>query len=116
MKQNKTELLQVRMTPEQKDTISKNARIHGISMGEFMRSVALGYKIVPLIDRDSVSDIRREAANLGRLGGLLKGLLTATKNDDAIDKGEIRMVLKQIEAAEREMRKIMITARKKISG
>ena len=70
-------------------------------MSEFCKRVALGHTVQSKQDMQAVRELLRINADLGRLGGLLKLWLT---NDDDGFEGDIRAVLKKIEATQDELR------------
>jgi hypothetical protein len=60
-----TEVLRLRLTPEEKQRIRDEAQLAGLTMSEFLRRRALGRTVLASVDMTLVRELRR-------LGGLLK--------------------------------------------
>lgn len=72
----KTKLIQVRATPEEKIELKGRSEAFGISVGELCRRAIFGVKIKSKTDQDAIQELAATRADLGRLGGLLKGWLS----------------------------------------
>lgn len=66
----------------ERDAIEKNAGSAGLSVSRFLRAVGIGYRVANRIDQAAVKNLSRVSADLGRMGGLLKALMT---NDERFD-------------------------------
>lgn len=105
----KSELIQVRATPEEKAAIVKQANAFGISVGELCRMMI--FKSRPpkaILDQGAITELARLRGDLGRVGGLLKGWLAGAFVETAglPDKGEVprvRDLLQQIEDRQKEI-------------
>jgi hypothetical protein len=75
-------LVKVYVKPEEKAWIAANARAGRLSMSAYARTMALGGNPVHTLDLDEMNKLLKISADLGRLGGLLKMLLT---NDERLD-------------------------------
>lgn len=64
--------LRVPVLPAQKLTIEKHARAAGLSVAAFLRQRGLYEETTAAFDQQAVLELVRVAADLGRLGGLLK--------------------------------------------
>ena len=98
--------LQVRVRPDEKEHIEKSAALANMSTGAFMRSVSLGVEIRSKIDQQAVIDLAKVAGNQGRLGGILKKIITLAENT-SVHPSEIRPTLRKIEIAQEEIRQII---------
>jgi hypothetical protein len=103
--------LKVYCLSEEKEQIKRQADAAGMSVAAYLRALGLGYEIQGILDYQSVDDLARVNADLGRLGGLLKLWLT---NDERIMKfGPVRVraiilhVLAKIGRNQDELRKII---------
>lgn len=113
----KTELIQVRATPEEKAMLKARAAAFGVSMGELCRRVMFATKPKAKTDQVAVAALSDARAEMGREGGLLKGWLSgAFPNAPALtpdDRIELRALLKKIDSGQDKMvelaRKIMET-------
>ncbi len=72
----------VYVTPEEKTRIAANARASRLSMSAYARALALGERPPAAVDMDAVKKLIKVSADIGRLGGLLKMLLT---NDERLE-------------------------------
>jgi hypothetical protein len=97
----KTKLIQVRATPEEKVQLKARADAFGVSMGELCRRTIFGTKSKSLVDQDAIQELASTRADLGRLGGLLKGWLAGSfpaAPRPGIE--QVRALLKQIEVSQ----------------
>lgn len=74
----KTKLIQVRASPAEKASLKQRAAAFDVSMGELCRLAI--FKAVPKskVDQDAIQELAATRADLGRLGGLLKGYLAGS--------------------------------------
>lgn len=63
-------------TTEEKDQIKKLARYCGLSVSTYARKVSMGYRPKSHVDLEQMKTLFQLHADLGRVGGLLKWLLT----------------------------------------
>lgn len=98
----KTKLIQVRATPDEKEILKSRAAAFGISVGELCRQAIFGMKAKPRVDKEAIQALNIARADLGRVGGLLKGWLGPREFPDAPYRGteDARDLLRQIEAAQ----------------
>ena len=66
----------VRVFPEEQAIIANNAKMAGLSVPEFLRRLGLGANIKPVIDPVIGRQIIKHAGEIGKVGGLLKMLLS----------------------------------------
>jgi hypothetical protein len=74
--------IKVYMTPEEKTRIVANAGACGMSLSAYLRTLAAGHVPTPRVDLSGLAEVFRIHADLGRLGGLLKMLLS---NDERLN-------------------------------
>lgn len=82
MKTAKGVVIKVYGTPEEKACIVANAAACGRSVSAYVRILATGHTPTPRADLSGLAEVFRIHADLGRLGGLLKMLLT---NDERLN-------------------------------
>jgi hypothetical protein len=78
----KTVVVKVYVTPEEKARIAANAAACGRSVSAYARVLAAGYEPKPRVDLSGMAEVFKLHADLGRLGGLMKMLLT---NDERLN-------------------------------
>lgn len=97
----KTELIQVRATPAEKEQLQAHANAFGISMGELCRRAIFGVKPKSRVDQNAIQELAVSRADLGRVGGLLKGWLAGSfPAAPRPDIDQVRALLKQLEASQ----------------
>jgi hypothetical protein len=89
-RRRRTELLQVRVSEDELRTIMDHAASCGITSAEYLRRLGTGYTPASKLDQITVRDLCKVAADMGRLGGLLKLWISVkrgeeTSNRDSID-------------------------------
>ena len=75
---NKTELVQVRCTPEEKSALRNRATDFGVSVGELCRRSIFSSLPKSRVDQKAIQELANLRADLGRMGGLLKGWLAGS--------------------------------------
>jgi len=85
-----------RCTLAEKEQIKANAKECNLQVGYFVRQLALGFKPQSLNLVQERITLRNHAADLGRLGGLLKLLLTDKTTSKAIGIKKINHLLQRI--------------------
>lgn len=111
----KTKLIQVRATPDEKTDLKARAIAFGISVGELCRRAILGATLKSQTDQNAILELAATRADLGRLGGLLKGWLAgafAQAAPGARTHTEVVALLREIEAAQKKV----IEAVNKVGG
>lgn len=99
-----TVTIQVRATPEEKLLLKARADAFGISVGELVRQTIFKTKPKSITDLEAIQALATARANLGRLGGLLKGWLGGSfPNSSSPDQMPIRALLHKIEIAQAEI-------------
>lgn len=77
-KQRRRDLSAIRVycTPEEKESIKEMASQAGLPVSEYLRRLGLLYRPTSVMDYQKVDDLLKVAADMGRLGGLLKWWLS----------------------------------------
>lgn len=70
----------IRLSPEELKEIELNAKSCGLTKADYLRKIGAGYSPKGVIDQLAVNELIKVAGDLGRLGGLLKLLLTEREN------------------------------------
>ncbi len=89
--------------PDEYEQIVTNARLANMSLSMFLRQVAIGMQPKATIDQRVIGDMGKIAADLNRLGGLLKLWLTDETRRIGQEQ-DIRQTLTQIESFVDELR------------
>ncbi len=111
----KTELVQVRCTPEEKEKLKAHAAVFGISVGELCRESIFGTKPKSVTDKNAVAELASTRADQGRLGGLLKGWLVGVFESGSPTQEmvpDIKKLLKKVD----ETQDLIIEGVKKVLG
>lgn len=111
----KTELVQVRCTPDEKVALKDRASKFGVSVGELCRRAIFGSIPKSISDQHAISELAESRADLGRLGGLLKGWLAGSFSQPVPDlqhRVEVIPLLRKIEDAQQNM----IDVAKEVAG
>lgn len=100
----KTKLVQVRATPAEKEALRDRAAAFGISVGELCRQAIFASTPRAKTDQAAISALATARADLGRVGGLLKGWLAGSFPNAPTplkqEVVEVRKILAQLEAAQ----------------
>lgn len=108
-----TVTIQVRATPQEKLVLKSRATAFGISVGELIRQTIFRTQPKSKTDLEAIQALAFARADLGRLGGLLKGWLGGSfPNSLPSDSIQIRTLLHDIEAAQI----MVLDAVKKLAG
>ena len=100
----KTELIQVRASPEEKAKLKDKADKFGISVGELCRETIFNAIPNSKTDQAAIAELALSRADLGRLGGLLKGWLAGSfAIPPPLNPEEVRALLKEIESSQFEV-------------
>jgi hypothetical protein len=92
-KQNLTEIVNFRLTPDEKKRLERDAYSAGMSVSKYVRKRFLGQSVVSHADRLAIGE-------LSKLGGLLKHLY----NRGAVSSSDIRETINELQAAAIELR------------
>ena len=102
----KTKLIQVRCTPDEKAVLQARAAAFGVSMGELCRETIFGTKPKSKTDKEAITELAAVRGDLGRLGGLLKGWLSGAFDKEApgpATRTDGVALLREIEAAQKRV-------------
>ena len=111
----KTELIQVRATPFEKAKLKSRAAAFDVSVGELCRQAIFGSVPKSKTDQDARRELAATRADLGRLGGLLKGWLSGSFEQGAPvakTQADVVKMLRDIEAAQ----ELVVSSVKKLAG
>lgn len=93
--------IQVRATPSEKAMLKARADAFCISVGELVRETIFNTKPKSKTDLEAIQALAVTRADLGRVGGLLKGWLSGSFQDSPTpNQAEVRVLLHEIEAAQ----------------
>lgn len=92
----------VYLTPEEHAEIAASAARAGISLSKFAKLVCTGVSVPSLEHKQAVLNILKTRADLGRLGGLLKQALSEGIGPEH----DLRRLLREIEAGQRELKNV----------
>ena len=104
----RTKMIPVRATPEEKQALKDRAYDSGMPLSEFLRRAGLGKKISSVVDSRAVVGVNNSVVELRKIGGLLKlwlakrGAFEASDVEE-VDPREIRAILRDLRAAEMEL-------------
>ncbi|OTP72165.1 plasmid mobilization protein [Caballeronia sordidicola] len=105
----KTKLIAIRATPEEKAIIQAQADAFGISIGELCRTMIFRSKPPKaVLDQSAIGELAKTRADLGRVGGLLKGWLAGSFEETAglplkTDVPTIRKLIREIEESQADI-------------
>jgi hypothetical protein len=111
----KTEVIQVRATPQEKAELKSRASEFGVSVGELCRRAIFSSVPKSLADQNAIHELAVLRADLGRMGGLFKGWLVGSFSQPVPTlktSGDVIRLLREIEAAQ----KLVVEAVNKVSG
>jgi hypothetical protein len=98
----KTRVVGVRATPGEHAKLKARADAFGISMGQLCRDTLFGSQPKSKVDQNAIAELAACRADLGRLGGLMKGWLAGSfpSAPRPPDINQVRALLKQIQEGE----------------
>jgi len=111
----KTKLVQVRCTPDEKVELKARAAEFRMSVGELCRRAIFGAIPKSKTDQNAIQELSVLRADLGRLGGLLKGWLAGSFSQASPSlktHSDVVRLLREIEAAQKQV----VGAVHKVSG
>ncbi|MBF0482865.1 MAG: pirin [Desulfovibrionaceae bacterium] len=86
------------------DQVAVNAKRAGLSISTFVKRVCLGQPVPNLEKQRGRLELLKINGDLGRLGGLFKLCLTNKEAKTTELHSEVRRILREIEARQRELR------------
>ena len=99
----RTRRLLVTLSEAEHAGIKANAKVVGMSMSKYLRRVGLGYAPKSVIDAQHIREVIRARGDLGRVGGLLK-LLLSERPSEGVEIGEIRGLVGELASVSDEIR------------
>ncbi|WP_428561463.1 MAG: plasmid mobilization protein [Solidesulfovibrio sp. DCME] len=101
---SKKTVLKTYLTPEEYGKIIESADRTGLSLSTFAKRVCLGLPVPSLENQMARRELLKVNADLGRLGGLFKLCLSEKEGPLVSLHQEVRRVLREIEARQREVK------------
>jgi len=101
-------VLKTYLTPEEYKIIQEHADRAGLSLSTFAKRVCLGQPTPSLEKQHLRRDLLKINADLGRLGGLFKLCLSEKDTPIQALQMEVRRVLREIEARQRELKAAIV--------
>ena len=101
--------LKVFVTDDERAYILESAAIAGLSVSMYLRVAGMHGRPNSVLDLQAVRDLQKVNADLGRLGGLLK-LWLSERTGQGAPAVDVRGILRQVEAAQPEFRRLMLKA------
>lgn len=103
--------LKVYCLEAERDAIERNADQAGLSVSHYLRNVGAGYVVSSCLDQRAIKDVARVNADLGRIGGLLKALLTSDERFDGFSGLQLQQLTKvtvqEIFETQRQLRRMV---------
>jgi len=99
--------LRVPVLPDEEIEIKANAARAGLSIAEYLRRLGLGYQLTTTIDQQSILELSKINADLGRLGGLLKLWLSNDERLTHIGPQTMTILLERIKATQAAMLEVV---------
>lgn len=103
----KKNALKVYLAPDEFEQIIASSERAGLSMSTFAKRVCLGAPVPSLESEKFRNELRKAIADLGRLGGLFKLWLSTPDAPAPELQPEVRRILREIEARQREIRTVV---------
>jgi len=102
MKSNKTIIVSVRLSPEEKKLVNDLAESVSVSPATFMRNAALNIKVTSKVDLETLRQIRMSRDNFVRVGNLMKLLITNKEKTEGIE-SKIEALIDELSQAKSEV-------------
>lgn len=97
--------LRVWVAPEEKEQIQTNAESCSLSCSAYLRQLGLGYIPASKLDATAMRELAKVNGDMGRLGGLLKMMLTNQERRTPETEATLERLLGEIEAVQKELLK-----------
>lgn len=95
--------LRVWVTPEEKAVIDQHAESTCMSCSAYLRQLGLGYIPASKLDTKAVLHLAKVNGDMGRLGGLLKMMLTNQERRTPETERALERLLGEIEVTQQEL-------------
>jgi hypothetical protein len=107
-------MLSVWALPEEKEIVDGRARGYGLSTSSYLLRLGMGNEPQSTLDQEAVQTLAKLNGDQGRLGGLLKLLLT---NEDKLRRAGNRAALvAQIESVLSDVKQVQERIRARVNG
>lgn len=97
--------LRVWVAPEEKEQIQTHAESCNLSCSAYLRQLGLGYIPASKLDSAAMRQLAKVNGDMGRLGGLLKMMLTNQERRTPDTEAALERLLGEIEVAQKELLK-----------
>ena len=98
--------LKIYVTEEERGAIGTRAKGCGLVVSDYLRAVGLGHEPRSVFAHEAVMALAKVNADQGRLGGLLK-LWLSDRPGQGASTVDVRRLLREIEAAQADLRKLV---------
>lgn len=88
--------LKIWALPAESVAIKANAAKAGLPVSAYLRTLGLNHTPKTILDADAVMELAKVNGDLGRLGGLLKMLLTNDERMKSLGKDQVNAMLEEI--------------------
>lgn len=106
--------LQVPVLPVEDLAIKTSAANCGLSVAAYLRKLGLNHRPKTILDGDKVMELVKVNADMGRLGGLLKMLLTNDERLKALGKEKVVPTIEGILEEIRTTQAVLLEAARKV--
>jgi hypothetical protein len=96
--------LRVWVAPEEKEQIQTNAESCNLSCSAYLRQLGLGYIPASKLDATAMRQLAKVNGDMGRLGGLLKMILTNQERRTPETEAALERLLGDIERTQSDLR------------
>ena len=100
--------IKVWVTTAEKAAIAEKAAAHSMSISRYLRALGLALPIQSTVDQRAMLDLLKINADLGRLGGLIKMLLTSNESSQSasaqVAQIKLDRTLNEISALQKKMK------------
>lgn len=100
----------------ERELIENKAKIAGMSLSEYLRRAGMEGVVTSILDQEAVATLARVNANLGRVGGLLKALLTNEERFDGKQGEALQEVTLQTVKGIKELQTRMLQVVERVTG
>lgn len=95
--------LRVWVAPEEKDQIKANAESCNLSCSAYLRQLGLGYIPASSLDAKAMRELAKVNGDMGRLGGLLKMMLTNQDRRTPETEKKVENILRDLQMMQEEL-------------
>lgn len=104
--------IKVYCLPEERKLIAATASATRLSLSNYLLNVGMGYQVRSVIDSRHIVNLAKINADQGRLGGLLKLLLSSDARFSALDESRMRAAIRAVLSRIEETQAALLAAAK----